>query len=497
MRNKSITNIIYAIISQSMILLLGLIVPRIIIVNYGSDTNGVTNTITQVFTYLALLEAGIGQSTRNALFPYLKNGIPDKSNISKIMSVSRRYYRSISVLYALAVIVLALLLPIALKSSLGYSTIFSLVLLEGASGVVSFYFIQNWTTLLAADGHRYVVSNIELFNKVLCYGIKICLAINGYNIVVIQLGFFVASLLKLLLYKLYMERHYSWIKYEKVEKSIKLNDRNAYIVTEIAWTIFSSTDLIVLSVFCSSELASVYSVYNMVFVAINSIVNAVYSGISFNLGQTYHSNSATYIRLHDCYNSIFLGIMTALMCTAYTLIIPFVKLYTVGVEDINYIYYGLPVLFCVVQLLSWSRNIAGNLSGLAGYAKKVSYVSLIEAIINIVASVILVKRFQIMGVLFATVLALPVKVVYLNYLADRVILKRKITKTVSILIANYLLFCLSIFANHFINLTITTYSEFLLLGLGITMLFASLSFFINVVVNRNVLNLIHIRRSNK
>ena len=42
----------------------------------------------------------------------------------------------------------------------------------------------------------------------------------------------------------------------------KLKDSNAFIVTEIAWTIFSSTDMIVLSVFVSTKLSSVYSVYS-------------------------------------------------------------------------------------------------------------------------------------------------------------------------------------------------------------------------------------------
>lgn len=61
-------NAVTGLITQLIIIALGLIVPRIMITNYGSDTNGLTNTLTQIFSYIALLEAGIGQSTRNALY---------------------------------------------------------------------------------------------------------------------------------------------------------------------------------------------------------------------------------------------------------------------------------------------------------------------------------------------------------------------------------------------------------------------------------------------
>ena len=42
-------NAVTGLITQLIIIALGLIVPRIMITNYGSDTNGLTNTLTQIF----------------------------------------------------------------------------------------------------------------------------------------------------------------------------------------------------------------------------------------------------------------------------------------------------------------------------------------------------------------------------------------------------------------------------------------------------------------
>ena len=91
MNKRNVKNFAVGLISQVIILVLGFVVPRIILTHYGSDTNGLMNTITQIFTYMALLEAGISQASRNALYRHIIND--DKHEISVVMSASRRYYR--------------------------------------------------------------------------------------------------------------------------------------------------------------------------------------------------------------------------------------------------------------------------------------------------------------------------------------------------------------------------------------------------------------------
>lgn len=174
--------------------------------------------------------------------------------------------------------------------------------------------------------------------------------------------------------------------------------------------------MIVLSVFVSTMLSSVYTVYNLVFVSLSHLVNRAYNSVTYKLGQTFHKDRKRYILLHDGYTSVFLGITTVFMCTAYIMCLPFVKLYTADITDINYIYELLPLLFCLVQMISRCRYVNDYISGVAGYAKITSVVSIVEACTNIILSVILVIRYGIIGVLFATVIALPVKVIFMEWL---------------------------------------------------------------------------------
>ena len=81
--NKGIKNIVFGGGAQLLVLLIGLVLPRIIMMSYGSEVNGLFNSVNQVFSYIALLEAGIGTATIQALYKPLVNR--DRNEISSIL----------------------------------------------------------------------------------------------------------------------------------------------------------------------------------------------------------------------------------------------------------------------------------------------------------------------------------------------------------------------------------------------------------------------------
>lgn len=481
MNNRIIKNIISGFGGQFIVIILGLIVPRLFITNYGSDVNGLLGTITQIFTYMALLEAGIGQAANNLLYkPFQEK---DRDGISEIASIAKTYFRRVTPIYGVGVIVLALVLPFAFKTNVDPVTIALIVLFEGMSGVVSFYYIQIQSIIIGVDGKSYINNTINLVNRIIGYVVKIVMAAFGLNIILLQFVFFLVTIAKVIFYQVYFRKNYGWINLKKIEKGVKLKDRNSYIITEICWTIFSSTDMIVLSTFLSTQLSSVYGIYSMVFANISLLLNSVFNSVTYLLGQTYHENREKYIKLHDAFNSAFVGLLTALMMICYFLTIPFVSVYTIGVTDTNYIYTSLPLMFCLVQLLSWSRYVAGNLIGIAGRIKKAIWVNILEAVINLVCSIIFVQSFGIVGVLFATVIALPVKVIYCNYIGDKIILKRSCWNTIRILLSNFILFFVAVYIKSFIDIKIDSYISLVIWGIGLTAIFTVIVLVTNSLVN--------------
>ena len=130
--------------------------------------------------------------------------------------------------------------------------------------------------------------------------------------------------------------------------------------------------------------------------------------------------------------------------------------------------------------------VPGNLTGLAGYAKKVSYISVVEAVLNISGSLIMVKILGIYGVLIATVVALPVKIIYVNLLSDKVIMKRSIINTVKIFSVNYVLFGIGVILCHVINLDINSILAWILWAAVILIIDSIVVFTINTLINKDL-----------
>ena len=468
---------------------MGIIVPRIMIINYGSDANGLLGTVAQLFTYMALLEAGIGQATKNSLYKPLID--KDSNEISYIVSVAIGYYKRISVYYCAGVILIAIIAPFVINTNVSHLTVAVIVILEGLSGVISFYFCQTASVLFMADGRGYVNNTINFVNKTVINIAKILLAILGINIIILELVCFILAVLRVIIFLDYFKKHYSYINIYAIDKKERLKDRRYYIITELAWTVFSSTDMIVISIFISTSISSVYGVYNMVFLGINTLLNAVYNSINYALGQTYHKDIEKYKEFHDNYTSIFLGSMTCLMSTAYIMTIPFVKLYTEGISDVNYLYSSaLPLMLSLIQIISWSRYITGNLSGIAGYARITSYISIIEAIVNVSLSIALVKQFGIEGVLFATLIALPIKVIFLTILSEYKILKRNPVRYLIILFSNYVFFFTVVLVSQHLHFNVDNYISFFVYGLVVFVVCSLFGVLFNCLVNRKLLSFI-------
>ena len=430
---------------------------------------------------MALLEAGIGQAAKNLLYkPFQEK---DKDKISEIYSVAKSYFRRFTLRYAIGVIVIAFILPFILKTNVDALTIIMIVLFEGMSGVVSFYFVETPSIIIGVDGKNYVNNSITLLNRIVGYIVKIVMAALGLNVILLQFVFFLVTIIKVFFYETYFKKNYSWIKFEKISKSIKLQDRNSYIITEITSTVFNSTDMIVLSAFLSTQLSSVYGIYNLVFANLALLLSSVYLSVAYLLGYSYHNNKEKYIQLHDTFNSVFYGAITAIMMVCYFLTIPFVTLYTDGVTDIDYIYESLPLMFCLVQLLSWARFIGGNLIGIAGRVKKAVWINILEAVINITCSIYYVQKLGIVGVLFATVIALIPKAIYCNYVGDKIILNRSCWNTIKILGTNFILFFVVVLIKPYIHMEINSYLSFGLYGIGLSLLSFTIVMLINALLN--------------
>ena len=285
------------------------------------------------------------------------------------------------------------------------------------------------------------------------------------------------------MYQVYIKKQYGWINWHESPDTEVLKNRKYFLLNGVAWTVFSSTDTIIISTFCGLMYSSVYALYNMIFANLNLVLAIIYNSVYFILGQVYHENKKKYMILHDGFESIITGMVFALFSVAYILILPFFKLYTQGITDINYIDPYLPILFCLVQILSNCRMISGNLINLTNNPQMTNKVSIIETVLNLSLSVILAKCIGIYGVLIATIIALGIKTNYIVVIANKKLLHRRPTRTYFTFGINGVLFLACVLFTKYVDLGITNYRIFLVWAVVLTMVICLIFLGANVIAN--------------
>ena len=96
MRSKSqkgVINFTTAVFYKLIVIIVGLIIPKLFIDSYGSELNGLRDSARHIFTYIALLESGIGVSTLQFLYRPVAQGDNDKTN--SYLSAASVYYNKI------------------------------------------------------------------------------------------------------------------------------------------------------------------------------------------------------------------------------------------------------------------------------------------------------------------------------------------------------------------------------------------------------------------
>ncbi len=480
-----VKNVAFGFGSKLIVLAFGMIVPQLLIKSFGSEVNGLLTTVTQIYTYIALLEAGIGNAAVNALYRPLDDG--DRDTASSVISAARRYFREVTVLYLGAVILFAVIYPWCVSSEIDKMTIFWVVFIQGLTGCISYYFCAVYNQLLDADAHKYVTENVELLGYVLTSVAKIVLISIGFNVISVQIANFVMVIVKVIVTYSYCKKKYPWIVYKKNADKNLLEQRGAFIIHEVSTAIFYNTDVFIISTFCGLLLSSVYGVYNLVFSALNTLVNTANGGLGFLLGQNHYKDHKKFLLLYETYDTIYTMVVFIIFSIAYILAIPFVALYTRDITDTNYIIPYVPLLFSVINIMSGTRAVASRLITVTGNARKTQGRSLAEAIINLIASLVLVQFFGIYGVLAGTIIALLYRMNDMLIFASRHILKRKVIAGYKNIFVNGLLFIGIVLINENITLHVGGYGSFVVHGIVISAIVAAAYFLLNCICNMRLL----------
>lgn len=475
-KKKLILNTISSLGYEIIALICGFILPKAILLYYGSDVNGLVSSITQFLSFITLMDLGVGAVLKSTLYKPLAE--KNDEEVSKILTSGQRFFSRVAFLFVLYVIVLILIYPLSVDD-FGYVYTATLITAIAINTFAQYYFGMANRLLLEADQKSYIPTTIRsaayIINTISC----IILIMMGAEIQLVKLNTSIVFLLQPLLMAIYVKRHYNISKRVKLtEEPIKQKWNG--LAQHVAAYILGATDTIVLTLLSTLKNVSIYSVYFMVINAVKTFTMALTNGMQSLLGNMLARKEDKLINdTFSAYETTIHCIATfAFGCTAI-LIAPFVSVYTKEINDANY---NAPLFGYLLSFayMTYCYRLPYNTMVLAaGHYKQTQSSAWIEMIINIIISVLTVIKFGLIGVAVGTLVAMLYRSIYLAWYLSKNILNRPLKYFIKHMLVNCTTLTIMIYVSHWFTITEYTYVLWVLLALKV----ASVSLLICIIID--------------
>ncbi len=420
---KALKNIIASVLLQVITVICGFIVPRLIIKNFGSDVNGLVTSITQFLAYITLLESGFGPVVKSILYKPIAN--KNKSEIEKILKASEKFFRTISYIFIVYIIALSIALPNIVSNEFDKLFTLSLVVIISISTFAEYFFGMTYKLYLQAEQKTYIASSIQMGTTILNTIMTILLIYLGANIQVVKLISATIFVFRPILQNLYVKKKYK-INLKNVNENYKIKQKWDGLAQHLAYVVHSNTDVVILTIFSNTTEVSVYSVYLLIVNGVKNLVQAFTGGVDASFGDMIAKGEKKFLNnSFETYELFYMTIATIAFATVLQVILPFVSVYTRGIIDANYYRPTFAYLLVISEFFWTIRQPYNDLVKAAGHFKETRKGAWVEAISNIIISIILVWKLGIVGVAIGTLVAMIIRTVEFMYHTNKYILERK------------------------------------------------------------------------
>ena len=414
MRNKKLAwNTISGLLLQGTTVLCGFILPRAILNRFGSDVNGLINSIAQFLQMIAFLELGVGAVIQSALYKPLADR--DSEKISQVIASGSSFFRKLGGILVVYVAALVIFFPLFVDRKYGFVYDATLILAMSVSYFAQYYFGIIDGLLLKADQKAYIINVIDMvtliMNTIFCY----CLLYFGFSIQAVKLTTAGIFLLRPILVRAYIRRNYRIdrkCKYAKDPIEQKWNG----VAQHVAAIVLDSTDMVVLSVFSDMYAVSIYSVYLIVVSGIKSLLQSFFGGIGALFGELWAKQEREELNGYFAFSEWMVhGLSLFVWCCTYKLIVPFVLIYTEHMTDVDYNVPVFAALICIAYGLYCLRLPFNSMILAAGHYKNTQIIYVVGALMNLSLSILAVSRWGLVGVAVGTIAAMLYQVLHMGY----------------------------------------------------------------------------------
>lgn len=433
---KALLNTVVLAMYEVVTFACGLILPRYILKYFGSEFNGITSSITQFLGFIVILQMGIGGSTRFALYKKLANN--DNYGISGIINATERYMRKVGIALLVYIGLMVIFYPHIAKTTVSATEVRWLVLILGASSFAQYFFGITYQILLIADQRQYIYYIIVSVATIINAVVAVLLMVTGNSIFVVKLGgaiIFVA--IPVILYY-FVKRLYN------IDKSVQPDSEGLKGRWDVMWhsvanIVHTNSSLVILTLFADVKLVSVYTVYYLVVNGMYKILSVFTSSLEAAFGNMFakneKENAYKHLENYEFFMSFFVSVVFS---CALVLIVPFVKIYTKGITDVNYVQPLFATLAVVAQMIMCIRQPYLTVVQAAGHYKQTRNGAFFEAGLNLAVSLIFTYKLGLIGVVLGTLSANLFRTLQYAFYLRKNILDRPFIKPLMMMIFTFL-----------------------------------------------------------
>lgn len=484
MRKKRLFyNTVSSLVFQLTTIICGFILPRLILGAFGSEVNGLVNSITQFLGIISFLELGVGAVVQSALYKPLAEKRQD--DVSKIIASSNKFFTRLGQILLGYVIILVIVYPQFAGGNFGFAYTATLIIAISISSFAQYFFGIVNRLLLTADQRGYIQYNAQTIavigNTIACF---ILIYLNC-SIQAVKLTTSLIYLLQPFLVYLYVRRHYKIdrkIKYSKEPIAQKWNG----IAQHVAAVILDGTDTIVLTLFATLSDVSIYSVYYLVVKGVKQLFLSMTNGITALIGELWAKQELEELNKTFSWTEWIIHTGTTLIfgLTAI-LVVPFVKVYTAGVHDANYIQPLFAALIVAANAGHCLRLPYNIVILAAGHYKQTQNNYIIVAIINIIVSVATVRAWGLIGVAIGTLVAMAYQTIWMAIYDSKYLIKWPIKNFLKQIFVDILTIVVGFFATRMITMQKSSYFAWIVLAIKMAVIWVIITVVINLIFYRS------------
>ncbi|MBO4640650.1 MAG: oligosaccharide flippase family protein [Treponema sp.] len=370
---------------------------------------GITGLFSNVLQIFSLAELGIGGVIGYRLYK------PVKENDIEKCAQLLRFYKHVYYIIALIVFFIGCIyfpfisFTIAdineVPADININLIYWLFVIQN----VSSYFCVYVQSLLSADQKNYVLSFGNCIYILCSYIFKIIFLFIFRNYTIVLSTGIVINILYNIIIASYIKRKYKTVFNSKTNNIIReekiqiFKDTGAMMCHKVGYVIVNGTDSIILSKFIGIGVLGLYSNYQMISVAIDAVLGKMLGSFVSTIGN--FSVDATSDEKYNIYKPLlFLNMWIASFCSIcyFVLIEPFI---TIWLGQDFLLSTSVAIIISLNIFFNSSRIISGSFVSAVGMFVKDKVRPLIQALLNLIISIVLVIKIGIVGIFIGTLLS--------------------------------------------------------------------------------------------